>query len=342
METMDQMLLSGWCNVLSSVPPSYVQLPEDRPVGKVFSSSSREIPMVDLGRHDRGDIIKQILKASKEYGFFQVTNHGVSKDLIDETLNILKEFHAMPSKEKVNECFKDPNRNCKIYTSRNNDKPYEILIWKDTLTHPCPPSGEYVEYWPQKPTKYREVVGKYTSELNKLALEILELLGEGLELDNGYFCGALSENPSISVNHYPPCPDPSLTLGVPIHKDPSIITILLQDEEVQQGLQVLKDGQWIGVEPIPHVFVVNIGLLLQIITNGRLVAAEHRVVTNSSRARTSVAYLMYPSSECIIEPAQAFINGSPSATYKPMSFGEFRAKYLLKGYKQIEEELHIN
>ncbi|CAJ1947202.1 unnamed protein product [Sphenostylis stenocarpa] len=82
-------------------------------------------------------------------------------------------------------------------------------------------------------------------------------------LEARYFCGALTQNPSLLAHHYPPCPDPTLTLGVARHKDPTIITILLQDKEVE-GLQVLKDGEWVCVDPIPNAFVVNIGLLLQV------------------------------------------------------------------------------
>ncbi|XP_061366865.1 hyoscyamine 6-dioxygenase-like [Gastrolobium bilobum] len=336
MENLDEMLVSSWFNVHSSVPPSYVQPPESRP-GKVISTSSKTIPVIDLGGHDRSDTTKHIFKASEEYGFFQVINHGVSKELMDETLNIYKEFHAMPPKEKVNECSKDPNGRCKLYTSSENYQRDTVHYWKDTLIHPCPPSGENMHYWPQKPTKYREIVEKYTRELRKLGLKFLELICEGLGLTPGYFCGGLSENPAVLVHHYPPCPDPSLTLGLAKHRDPTIITILLQEEHVQ-GLQVLKDGEWIGVEPIPNAFVVNIGLLLQIISNGRFVGAEHRVVTNSSTARTTVAYFIYPSLESIIEPAQDLVNGSTPPVYKSMTYGEFRKNFFNKGPK-IEEEL---
>ncbi|KAG2384155.1 Hyoscyamine 6-dioxygenase [Vigna angularis] len=115
----DEMLLSSWYDVHSTVPPSYVQLPENRP-GKVVSSLHEPIPVIDLGERDRAHLTQQILKASQEYGSFQVINHGVSHHLMDETLNIFKEFHAMPPKEKINQCSKDPNGNCKIYTSGEN------------------------------------------------------------------------------------------------------------------------------------------------------------------------------------------------------------------------------
>jgi len=245
----------------------------------------------------------------------------------------------MPPKEKVNECSKDPNGiNCKIYASSENYKKDAIQYWKDTLTHPCPPSGEFMEFWPQKPPKYREVVCKYTQELNKLGHGILEILCEGLGLKPGYFIGELSENPIILAHHYPPCPEPSLTLGLAKHRDPTLITLLLQDQEVY-GLQLFKDDEWISVEPIPNAFVVNIGLILQIITNGRLLGAEHRVVTNSKSARTSVAYFIYPSFSRMIEPAQELVDETTPPIYKSMSFGEFRKNFYDKGPK-IEQVLH--
>lgn len=69
METMAKMLVSSWYNVHSSVPPSYVQPPECRP-GNLIAAAGKTIPVVDLGGHD---IAKHILKASEEYGFFQVS-----------------------------------------------------------------------------------------------------------------------------------------------------------------------------------------------------------------------------------------------------------------------------
>ncbi|KAK7381218.1 hypothetical protein VNO78_33749 [Psophocarpus tetragonolobus] len=340
MESLDKTLVSSWCNVRSNVPHSYIQPPENRPVGNYVTSTQKAIPVIDLGSHDRDDITKQILKASEEYGFFQVINHGVSKDLMDETLNIIKEFHALSPKEKVEECSKDPNKSCKLYASHDKIYNIDVNFWKDTILHPCPPSGKYMEYWPEKPAKYREVVGKYTRELNKLAHKILKLICEGLGLDPEYFQGSLSGAPVMLGHHYPPCPDPSLTLGVGKHKDPTIITLLLQEEGIQ-GLQVLKDNEWIGVVPIPNAFVVNIGLLLQIVTNGRVVGAEHRAVTNSSISRRSVAYFIYPSIESVIGPAQALINGSTSKTYKTMPYDEFLKQYYKKGPDgpKFEQEL---
>ena len=107
-------------------------------------------------------------------------------------------------------------------------------------------------------TFFREVVGPYTAEVRKLGFRILEFISQGL----GISLGGLVGIQTLVVNHYPPCPDPSLTLGLGKHMDPVFINILLQSDVY--GLQVFKDEEWIGVEPIPNAFVVNIGYPLQV------------------------------------------------------------------------------
>ena len=107
-------------------------------------------------------------------------------------------------------------------------------------------------------------MGGYSVEVRKLSLYLLDLICEGLGLEPGYFrneTDQLTEVQFLAVNYYPPCPDPSLTLGLPKHGDFNLITILLQEMD---GLQVLKDGQWLAVEPLPNAFVVNIGHALQV------------------------------------------------------------------------------
>lgn len=72
-------------------------------------------------------------------------------------------------------------------------------------------------------------------ELRKLGSLILEMLAEGLGLSKDFFNGGLIENLTLMFNHYPPCPDPSLTLGLKAHRDASLLTILVQDSEGLQG-----------------------------------------------------------------------------------------------------------
>ncbi|KEH21760.1 2OG-Fe(II) oxygenase family oxidoreductase [Medicago truncatula] len=329
---MDGKLVSSWYNLHSSVPQSYVQPPERQPCNAVHVlSTNQKVPVIDLGGHDRDDIIRNIIKASEEYGFFQVVNHGVAKELMDDTYKIFKEFHAMLANEKVRESSKDPNGSCKLYTSCGGNINDVAKYWKDSLEHRCPPSGEFTWYWPEKPDGYREIVGRYTQELRALALRILDLISEGLELNPNYFTGELSDSPVVISHHYPPCPEPSLTLGAPQHKDPNILTILFQQPEIT-ALQILKDGAWIPIEPIPNAFVI--------ISNGRLKGAEHRVITNSSTSRYTIAYFIYPRKEAIIGPAKPLLSSTSPPIYSSMEFGEMLENLYNKG-PNFENELHL-
>jgi len=81
----------------------------------------------------------------------------------------------------------------------------------------------------------------------------MNLISEGLGLKCGYFDDYLTGSMILSVNHYPRCPEPSLTLGMSKHSDPNLITILMQDDA--SGLQVLKDGDWIALEAHPRTVI---------------------------------------------------------------------------------------
>ncbi|XWS31434.1 hypothetical protein CRYUN_Cryun23aG0075400 [Craigia yunnanensis] len=147
----------------------------------------------------------------------------------------------------------------------------------------------------------REIVAAYSIEAKKLGLRILELVSEGLGLESG------------------------LTLGVPKHCDPNLLTILHQGEV--PGLHVFKDGEWIGVEPLHNAFVVNIGHQLQIISNNKMKSVEHRAVTNSTVARTTAAFFISPSDDCIIEPVKSFLDVKNSPLYRAFRFKEFLLNY---------------
>lgn len=111
----------------------------------------------------------------------------------------------------------------------------------------------------------REVVEKYCKEVRELGFRIQGLISESLGLETEHIKNVLGEQGQhMAVNFYPPCPEPELTYGLPGHTDPNALTILLQDLQVC-GLQVLKDGKWVAVNPHPNAFVINIGDQLQVL-----------------------------------------------------------------------------
>lgn len=94
-------------------------------------------------------------------------------------------------------------------------------------------------------------------------MRLLEAISESLGLERDYINRVLgSHGQHMAINYYPPCPQPKLTYGLPPHADPNVITLLLQDDV--PGLQVLKDGKWVSVQPIPNTFIVNIGDQIQV------------------------------------------------------------------------------
>ncbi|XP_009790805.1 hyoscyamine 6-dioxygenase-like [Nicotiana tabacum] len=322
-------LISSWSKV-ETVPPSHCIPLHERPLNSVLID--KEIPLIDLEKakgEERAVIVQQLRKACEEYGFFQVINHGVPEDLMKGAMKVYQEFFSLPVEEKANYAKEATNNTSRgaatLYSS--SAKHYgseEHRYWRDVLEHSCNVDGEDKNTWPHNPPRYREVIGSYSAEVRKLSKIILGLVSEGLGLEAGYFDKDLGQR--MLVNHYPACPDPSLTLGVGGHCDPNLITIIQQEV---YGLQILKDEKWIGVEPTPNAFVVNSGLPLTVISNGKLASVAHRVVTNTTRPRTSIGTFICP--EDIVEPAKSLVDSCNPPLFKSFKWGEeFMPHYLSK------------
>lgn len=317
------MLLSSWCKDVKSLPEKYVFPLHQRP--QELNTPLFDSPVIDLSKstfQEKMETINQIIKAGEEFGFFQVINHGISQSLIDEAMRVAIEFYNMPAEIKASVFKPDPERRCRLYTSTLVYDTEKVHLWRDCLTHPCYPLDDCLRLWPEKPTKYREVMGMYSVEARKVILKILDLICEGLGLEEGYFDkNKMTAVQLLSLNYYPQCPEPSLALGMNKHRDPNIINILSQGDK--SGLQVLKDGEWVGVEPIPNALVVILGCALQIVSNDKVKAAKHRVVTNSVADRMTISYFIIPSDDCNIEPAKSTFTHQNPLMYKRHQYKEF-------------------
>ncbi|CAI9297317.1 unnamed protein product [Lactuca saligna] len=320
-------LLSNWSSNIKSLPESYIFPAESRP-GDAIVPFFNTIPVIDLhtGRHHA---VQQVLEACRDFGFFQVINHGVDENLLIDTRMVVKEFFDMPNEEKADLFSEDANKKCRLCTSTYDYDIEKNHLWRDNLHHQCHPVDDFIHLWPQKPARYRDVIMKYSLQMGNLSTRILELIGEWIGLGPGYFGDGLTGVQIFSANHYPACPNPNLALGLPKHRDPTLITFLLQD--AIHGLQVYRNGEWFGIKPTPNDFLVILGQQIQVISNGKLTSPTHRVVTNSSNHRISIVFSINPKPDSIIEPAKILIDNSNPPLYQSFQSKTFRKTYQEKG-----------
>ncbi|CAL4892018.1 unnamed protein product [Urochloa decumbens] len=315
-------------NLLHSTPshtsvPSCFVLPSRHL--KPATSAAVSLPIIDLScSHD--EVSRAILDAGKDFGFFQVVNHGVSEQAMQDMKAVCKEFFQLPMAEKADMYSEDAKRANRLF-SGTVFKTGNVRCWRDCLSLSCSfPVGDSAKEWPDKPHRLREVIGKFTVLTRGLGMEILRLLCEGMGLGHDYFEGDISGgNVILHVNHYPPCPDPSLTLGLHPHCDRTIITLLLPS--MVPGLEVAYKGDWIKVEALPNAFVVNFGSQMEVVTNGLLKSIEHRVTTNSAAVRMTVVTFIRPTADCVVGPAENFVSEDNPPRYPTIAFREFERIY---------------
>lgn len=103
--------------------------------------------------------------------------------------------------------------------------------------------------------------------MEKLAFKLLELISLSLGLPADRFNGYFKEQSSfLRFNHYPPCPQPELALGVGRHKDGGALTVLSQDSVGGLQIQRRSDGEWISIKPTPDAYVINLGNAMQVLS----------------------------------------------------------------------------
>ncbi|XP_022769765.1 protein DMR6-LIKE OXYGENASE 2-like [Durio zibethinus] len=331
MATQMKPLLTDLVSTVSSVPPNYVRSESDRPnLNEVTFDHS--FPVVDLeGLYgpNHSSVIKEIGEACQNYGFFQVKNHGVPKEVIDKMLHVSRDFFHLPESERLKNYSDDPMKTTRLSTSFNV-KTENVSSWRDYLRLHCFPLEDYVHEWPTNPPSFREDAAEYCKNTGRLALGLLEAISESLGLERDYINSALGKHAQhMAINYYPPCPEPELTYGLPVHADPNVITILLQDDV--PGLQVRKDGKWIAVNAIPYTFIVNIGDQIQVLSNDSYRSVLHRAVVNCKEERISIPTFYCPSPDAVMRPSPQLIDKDHPPFYTNYSYSEYYQKFWKRG-----------
>ncbi|KAJ0974463.1 hypothetical protein J5N97_016428 [Dioscorea zingiberensis] len=321
-----KLLLSDMVSQESGcIPLSYVRPINERPnLLEILEFSDVPIPLIDLHGldiHEHSLVVKAIGQACQSDGFFQVKNHGIPERLVSEMLRVSKEYFKLPECERMKAYSDDPNKAIRLSTSFNVNTE-KVGCWRDYLRLHCYPLEDFIHQWPSNPPSFQDIVGEYCKEVRGLVLRLLGAISESLGLEKDNIEKALGKQAQhMAINYYPPCPQPDLTFGLPCHKDPNAITVLLQDSV--PGLQVLRNGRWVLVNPLPNTLIINIGDQIQVLSNGRYKSVLHRAIVNKELERISVPTFYCPSYDAVIKPAKELVDEDHPSITRTFTYADY-------------------
>ncbi|KAL4378774.1 hypothetical protein GQ457_02G031020 [Hibiscus cannabinus] len=321
----------------SDVPSQFLWPDEEKPS---LDAPELVIPTIDMGVVSCGGdplalskAAEAVNEACKKHGFFLVVNHGVDSNLMDKALEYMDLFFGLQlsEKQKAQRKLGESYGYANSFVGRFSSK----LPWKETLSFQYrPDTPNIVEHYMvnRMGEDFRDIgrlYQEFSEAMNKLALELMELIGISLGLDQSYYKDLFTENDSsLRLNNYPPCQKPDLTLGTGPHSDPTSLTILLQDQV--GGLQVFADEKWHSVAPVAGAFVVNIGDTFMALSNGIYKSCLHRAVVNNRTVRKSIAFFLSPKLEKPVTPAAGLVNAANPRKYPDFTWAgllEFTQKH---------------
>ncbi|KAM0990039.1 hypothetical protein ACFX13_008715 [Malus domestica] len=332
---------------ITSIPQFFIHDPQTlSDLKPPYKNTTTTIPTIDLSHINsaahRPKIIDQMKSAAKNFGFFQVTNHGVPVSVLGETVNAVKAFHEQPHEVK-SKYYKREEGKGVMYASNNDLYRTTAASWHDSLQVWMSPERPEVE---EIPEACREEVVAWDLHATKVAEDVMELLSEGLGLEGRRFKELTFSDKRALLGHcYPYCPQPDRTVGIRAHTDPGIITVLLQNHV--PGLQVRHGNEWLDVKPVPGGLIINVGDLLQIISNGEYTSVQHRVLANPwKEARISVVIFFNLSKwreDGYCGPLPELLSPEKPPVYRDFTAQEFLGNFYGKGIdtKSLIEKITI-
>jgi isopenicillin N synthase-like dioxygenase len=300
------------------------------------------IPVVDLADFTSGDpqkkeaFVQALGKAYEEVGFVAVKNHGIPDALIDDLYKYVQQFFSLPAATKAS--YEIPElAGQRGFTSfgREHAKGYEAPDLKEffqygqEVTDNDPIKNEYPDNVQVKDVPaFTPTLGHAYREFERSGKALLQAIALYLGLDEHYFDQYVHNGNSIlRAIHYPPITqEPKSAIRAEQHEDINLITLLVGASA--DGLQILsKQNEWVPVTSLPEQIVVNVGDMLQRLTNNRLKSTTHRVVNPPKEKwgspRFSIPFFLHPKSDMSLACLSSCIDAAHPKAYEDYTAGEY-------------------
>jgi isopenicillin N synthase-like dioxygenase len=271
-----------------------------------------------------------------EYGFAIVRDHGIPQQLIDRAEQLSKQFFALP--EKIKKKYLIPGSGgARGYTAFGIEtaKGHQAFDLKEFwhVGRELPAGHKFREVmadnvWPEEIPGFKETFLELYDAFDRAGIKILRAVARFLNVDEDYFTDTVSDGNSVMrLLHYPAQTEPTGNhIRAGAHEDINTITLLLGAEEAGLELKT-KDGRWIPVSPKPGELVINIGDMLQRLTNGVLRSTSHRVVNpapdRASHARYSMPFFLHFRPDFMIEALPGTVPPGEKPKWPPISSHDY-------------------
>lgn len=307
------------------------------------------VPVIDLADFLSGNaekkrrFVKELGDAYHEVGFVTVRNHGISEALIEALYREVKAFFSLPIDIKLKYEKKElAGQRGYVSFGREHAKHTTVPDLKEffqfgqTVTDGDPIKAEYPDnVWVEELPGFNEVMVNAYRSFENAGNHLLRAIALYLELPENYFEKKIHNGNSIlRAIHYPPITaDPGNALRAEQHEDINLITLLVGASA--EGLEILTvEGNWYPVTAMPGQIVVNVGDMLQRLTNNRLRSTTHRVVNPPRElwhtSRYSIPFFLHPRSDMRLDCLGSCISLENPRRYEPITAGEYLNERLVE------------
>jgi isopenicillin N synthase-like dioxygenase len=306
-----------------------------------------EIPSLDLAKFTSGNseekntFVAELGAAFTNIGFVAIKNHGLSEDLRIKLYETIQKFFFLEDSIKTNYEFPEmAGQRGYIGKRKETAKGFSKPDLKEFyhIGQPNPREGMPINIFPKEVENFEELTIKTFLTFENTGKTLLKAIALYLELDENYFEDKVYQGDSIlRALHYFPILNPDAleegAVRAAAHGDINLITLLMGASA--EGLEVLRtDGKWIPVTALPDQIIINVGDMLDRLTNHKLKSTIHRVVNppreKMGTSRFSIPFFMHPRAEMNLACLNSCVSVENPKIYTDMTAGEFLNERLIE------------